>query len=51
MPVMIGRDNDGCYARWGEQGKKYYYECGNLEARKKASERAKEQGRVIKANE
>lgn len=40
MPVNLGKDKDGCFARWGKQGAKYYYECGNeterLNARKKA---------------
>lgn len=40
MPVNLGKDKDGCFARWGKQGAKYYYDCGNaidrLNARKKA---------------
>ncbi len=48
---MIGKDSDGCYARWGKEGKKYYYQCGNEEARKRASDKAKKQGRAIKSNE
>jgi hypothetical protein len=40
MPVNLGRDKDGCFARFGKKGAKYHYECGNeadrLEARKKA---------------
>ncbi len=50
MPVMIGKDSEGCYARWGKEGKKYYYECGNTQAREKASNKAKEQGKAIKVN-
>ena len=40
MPVILGRDKDGCFARFGKKGAKYHYECGNeterLNARKKA---------------
>lgn len=40
MPVNLGKDKEGCFARWGKKGAKYYYECGNeterLNARKKA---------------
>lgn len=49
MPVMTGKDNKGCFARWGAQGKKYYYECGNKDARERARRRAAKQGRAIKA--
>lgn len=48
MPVMTGKDNEGCFACWGKQGKKYYYECGNKDARERARRRAAEQGRAIK---
>lgn len=44
MPVNLGQDNNGCFARWGKQGKKYYYECGNEQARKDAKRKAFEQG-------
>ena len=46
MPVNLGRDKEGCYARWGNQ-KKYYYECGNEEDRNKAKEKAYKQGIAI----
>lgn len=40
MPIQINKDNQGCYAKWGNQGHKYYYPCGNqekmIEAKKKA---------------
>lgn len=47
MPVKIGSDNQGCYAKWGDQGYKYYYKCGNVLARKKAKKKAVAQGVAI----
>lgn len=32
MPLDIGNDSNGCFARWGQQGKKYYYQCGNKDS-------------------
>jgi hypothetical protein len=49
MPTKIDRDNKGCYAQWGDQ-EKYYYECNNVEARKRAIEKANKQGQAIKSN-
>lgn len=47
MPVDINKDSQGCFARWGVEGKKYYYECGNEEERNKAKEKAYKQGYAI----
>ena len=47
MPVQLGRDNQSCFARWGSQGAKYYYECGNEQARDAAKEKAYKQGIAI----
>ena len=47
MPVKIGSDNQGCYAKWGDAGYKYYYKCGNALARKKAKKKAVAQGVAI----
>lgn len=47
MPVQVGSDNNGCFARWGEQGHKYYYKCGNSIARKSAKKKALMQGVAI----
>ena len=47
MPVQIKRDSRGCFARWGEQGHKYYYECGNALSRSQAKEKARLQGVAI----
>lgn len=44
MPVHTGKDTEGCFAQWGKSGKKYYYECGNSDARKKAEQKAYVQG-------
>lgn len=46
MPVHFKKDAKGCYAQWGTRGAKYYYECGNEEARKRAEAKAEKQGRA-----
>lgn len=50
MPVTTGKDNEGCFARWGNQ-KKYYYKCGNDKERAKAKAKAQRQGRAIERNQ
>jgi len=50
MPTHTGQDAKGCYARWGSSGKKYYYKCGDDEARERAKERANAQGRAAHAH-
>lgn len=47
MPVKLGKDDKGCYAKWGDQGAHYYYECGDEDARNKAKEKAYKQGYAI----
>ena len=47
MPVETGKDIKGCFARYGKQGKKYYYKCGNGDARKRAVAKATKQGLAI----
>lgn len=49
MPVHRGEDSDGPYYRWGDSGKKYHYEAGDEESRKKAKEKAKRQGQAAHA--
>lgn len=49
MPTTTGKDDKGCYAQWGSQTK-YYYECGNEEARKRAKAKADKQGRAARAS-
>lgn len=48
MPTQTGKDDKGCYAQWGNQ-KKYYYECGNDEARERAKAKADKQGQAAHA--
>jgi hypothetical protein len=43
MPVQTKKDSKGCYAQWGNHGKKYYYTCGNKAARDRAKSKAHEQ--------
>jgi len=47
MPVSLGRDKDGCFARWGKKGAKYHYECGNETSRLNARKKAIAQGVAI----
>jgi hypothetical protein len=47
MPVQVSSDNKGCFARWGDQGAKYYYECGNETSRERAKQKALMQGVAI----
>ena len=47
MPVQLGKDKDGCFARWGDAGKKYYYTCGDEAARNAAKTKAYKQGVAI----
>jgi len=47
MPINIGKDEQGCFAQWGNQGHKYYYKCGNVGAREEAKKKALAQGVAI----
>ena len=47
MPVKQGKDKDGCYAKWGDAGFKYYYKCDSKSAETKARKRALAQGLAI----
>ena len=47
MPIQTGSDNNGCWTRWGDQGHKYYYKCGNAIARKNARKKALAQAVAI----
>jgi hypothetical protein len=44
MPLQTNKDSQGCYARWGNKGKEYYYTCDDkkdkIEAIKKAMAQA-----------
>lgn len=48
MPTHFGKDSKGCYAQWGKQ-KKYYYACGNKQARARAKSKADKQGAAIRS--
>lgn len=50
MPLIRGRDEKGCWIKWGMSGKKYYYKCGNAISREKAKEKALTQARAIRAS-
>lgn len=47
MPVLIGKDKNGCYARFGEKGHRYYYSCGDATERDEAKRLATIQGIAI----
>ena len=44
MPSIKGKDSKGSYYRWGSKGKKYHYEEGNEDSRKRAKKLADKQG-------
>ena len=50
MPVQTGKNSKGCFARWGNSGKKYYYLCGNKKLKENAQSKANKQGRAIHAD-
>ena len=50
MPINRGRDTHGCYYRWGQHGKKYYYQSGDKVSREGAISLAVKQGRAAHAN-
>lgn len=47
MPLITGKDKQGCYYKWGKAGKKYHYECGDEQDRKQAKNKAIKQGIAI----
>lgn len=49
MPVNLGKDSKGCFARWGSSGAKYYYMCNNKRAQSRAKGKALKQGQAIKS--
>jgi hypothetical protein len=51
MPVHRKKNINGPYYQWGNHGKKYYYKINNEKSRKLAKDKAKLQGRAIKARE
>lgn len=51
MPVICTKDSKGCFCRWGEEGKKYYYKCNSTKEKVEAAAKAAQQGRAIKASQ
>lgn len=47
MPVNVKHDKEGCFAQWGQKGKKYYFPCGDEAQREKAKKKAFIQGITI----
>ncbi len=50
MPVQQGKNSVNSYYRWGDHGKKYYYQANNKKSRELAKEKALKQGRAIHAS-
>ena len=50
MPSIKGKDSKGSYYRWGSKGKKYHYEEGNEDSRKRAKKLADKQGAAAYAS-
>jgi len=48
MPTKCQSDKKGCYCRWGSQTK-YYYKCGDKDARDRARRKADKQGQAAHA--
>lgn len=40
MPLITGKDTQGCFIKYGDQGTKYHYECGNETQRNQAKKKA-----------
>lgn len=45
MPTKRYNENGKCWYQWGSQTK-YYFECGNEDAAKRAKEKADKQGQA-----
>jgi len=50
MPIKSDKDSKGCYMQYGGQAK-YYYTCGDSEARERAKEKAAKQAAAIKISQ
>jgi hypothetical protein len=44
MAVQYSKDVNGCFTRWGKEGKKHYYKCGSALSRSRANEKTRIQG-------
>lgn len=49
MPVRRSKDSKSAYYQWGESGKKYHYTADDEESREEAKEKARKQGRAVRA--
>lgn len=47
MPLQTGKDTEGCFIKWGDQGAKYHYICGDEQSREAAKKKAITQAVVI----
>ena len=47
MPIKRGTDTKGSFYKYGDSGKKYYYESGNKQSRDLAHKKASKQGVAI----
>jgi len=51
MPVTTNYENGKCFARYGKEGHKYFYQCGDESSKEEAKKKAVEQGQAIIINE
>lgn len=51
MPVQNKIDENGHYLRWGNSGKKYYYNPQNISSKKRARSKVLNQMKAIFANQ
>jgi hypothetical protein len=47
MPLKKGKDSEGCYVKWGDQGHHYYYRCNSNKEFEDAKKLAIKQGVAI----
>lgn len=47
MPIKKGKDSQGCYVKWGDQGAHYYYGCNSEAEYEAAKIKALKQGAAI----
>ena len=51
MPYMTGKDKKGNYVKWGESGKKYYFDPDDKASRQRAKAKAQKQAAAILASQ
>jgi hypothetical protein len=47
MPIKKGKDEKGCFVKYGDSGTKYHYTCGSEEGLSRARQKAIAQGLAI----